>query len=67
LTGSPSRNYELNLSSSTLSPGEYAPVSLYGKAALAVLAVAADGCVSNYVPMPEIPAYATIVMQVQSK
>jgi len=67
LTGSPIRDFKLFLASSPLHQGEYAPVSLLDGTPLATLTVLGNGHIGNYVPMPEIPPYATIMMQLQSK
>ena len=67
LTNAPIRDYELSISASALSQGEYAPVSLLDKTPLATLTVLDEGSLLNYVPVPEIPPYTTIMMLLQSK
>jgi hypothetical protein len=67
LTGSPIREYELSLPSSSLSQGKYMPALLLGVTRLAALTVADDGRISSYVPVPEVPPYATIMMQLKSE
>jgi alpha-amylase len=65
LTGSPLRDYRLSLESSTLPQGEYAPVSLLGETPLAALKVLDHGRILDYVPVPEVPPYATIILRLQ--
>lgn len=67
LTDAPVRDYKLSLPASTLLPGEYAPVSLLAETPLTALTVLEKGQISNYVPAAEIPAYATIMMQLELK
>jgi alpha-amylase len=65
LTGTPIREYELSLPTSTLSQGKYIPTLLLGETPLAALTVADNGRISSYVPVAEIPPYATIMIQLQ--
>jgi len=65
LTSSPIRDYNLSLTSSALSKGDYAPISLLGEAHPAPLIVLSGGRIIKYVPLPEIPPYATIIMQLR--
>jgi len=67
LTGSPIRSYQLLLITSNLPKGDYVPVSLLGKTPAAPLTVVGPGRIVNYVPVPEIAPYATIMMQLKSK
>jgi alpha-amylase len=67
LTASPIQNYQLTLESSPLSPGEYAPFSLMDGTLLEPLTVFEGGRTGSYIPVPEISAYATIMMLLQSK
>ena len=67
LTGSSIRQYQLLLVTSALAKGEYVPISLSGETPLAALTVVGPGRVLNYVPVPEIPPYGTIMMQLRSK
>lgn len=65
LTGSPIRDYRLSLAASPLLEGEVVPVSLSGQTPLAALTVLPGGYLSDFVPVPEIPPYATIMMRLQ--
>jgi glycosidase len=67
LTNEPIRDHNLSLPASTLLQGEYVPVSLLDKTPLATLTVLDEGSILNYIPVPEIPPYATIMMWLQSK
>jgi glycosidase/maltose-binding protein MalE len=63
LTNAPIQEYQLSLASSDLFPGDYAPIALLDDTPLAKLTVSSGGQISNYIPLMEIPAYATIMMQ----
>ncbi len=65
LTGSPIRDYQLSLRSSALPQGEYYPVSLLDETSINTLAVLENGRIVDYMPLPEIPAYATIILLVK--
>jgi hypothetical protein len=65
LTGSPIRDYQLSLESSTLAQGEYSPVSLLDGTPPDALPVLDGGRIANYMPVPEIPAYATLLLSVK--
>ena len=67
LTNAPIRDYQLSLDSSSLAQGEYTPVSLMNEIPLATLTVRDNGHIFYYIPLPEIPPYATIMMQLQLK
>ena len=67
LSDAPVKYNHISLDSSALPPGEYTPVSLLGKIPLATLTVYGEGRIINYVPVAEIPPYATIMMRLQSK
>lgn len=67
LTNAAIRDYKLSVPASALAQGEYAPVSLLDETPLTTLAVLEAGRILNYVPVPEIPPYATIMMGLQSK
>ena len=62
LTGSPIRDYQLSLESSTLAQGEYSPVSLLDETSMNTLTVLEDGRIADYMPVSEIPAYATLLL-----
>jgi alpha-amylase len=65
LTGSPIRDYQLSLESSTLAQGEYSPVSLLDETSMNTLTVLEDGRIADYMPVSEIPAYATLLLSVK--
>jgi alpha-amylase len=65
LTGSPIRDYQLSLESSTLPQGEYSPVSLLDKTPLNILTVLDEGRIVDYIPVREIPAYTTLILLVK--
>jgi hypothetical protein len=65
LTGSPIRDYQLSLESSTLPQGEYSPVSLLDKTPLNILTVFDEGRIVDYIPVREIPAYTTLILLVK--
>lgn len=56
----PTANYKLNLTSSQLPNGKYAPRTIFGTGQAAELQVSAGGF-SGYVPLPELEAYTTHV------
>jgi len=67
LTNAPIRDHKLSISSSALQPGEYSAVSLLDETPLEALTVFEDGHIYNYIPVSEIPPYATFMMQLQPK
>jgi hypothetical protein len=67
LTGSPLRDQQLSLATSALPQGDYAPVSLLDETPLAALTVLDKGRILNYVPVLEIPPYATFMLSLQAK
>jgi glycosidase len=67
LSSSPVPEPKLSLEAGPLSQGEYDPITLLADTRLAALTVLDKGRISNYVPAPVIPPYATIVMLLQSK
>ncbi len=67
LTNSTIQDPKLSLVSSSLPHGEYAPVSLLDETPLAPLTVLDEGRITTYIPVQEIPPYATIMMWLQSK
>jgi alpha-amylase len=67
LTGSPIQDYQLSLDASTLPQGEYSAISLMGVTDLAPLKVFDNGVLRDYVPLREIPPYATIMLSLKSK
>lgn len=62
LTASSIRNAQFSLLASDMIPGEYVPLSLLDKKPLATMTVLANGRIRNYVPVPEIAPYETIMM-----
>lgn len=67
LTGASIQDYQLSLATSDLPQGEYAPVSLLYETTLAALSVSNQGRIANYIPVPEIPPYATLMLLLRSK
>jgi alpha-amylase len=67
LTDSPIKNYQLSLDASTLPQGDYSAISLEEGTSLALLKVFDKGELMDYVPLPEIPPYATIIILLQLK
>jgi glycosidase len=67
LTTASIRDYKLSITASGLPQGEYTPVSLLDQTPLATLTILAKGSFMNYVPVPEIPPYATIMMWMETK
>jgi glycosidase len=62
LANAPIYDYQWSLPASTVPQGEYTPVSLLYKTPLARLTVLDEGRILKYIPVPEIPPYATIMM-----
>ena len=67
LTSSPIRDHKLSLDTSALPQGEYTPVSLLDETSVVTLTVLDNGRIWNYVPVQEIPPYATIMIQLKPK
>ena len=63
LTNLPISDYKLQLTKSSLAAGTYLPLSLLGSGPFTSLTVAANGGFSGYIPIKEVPAYGTVVMQ----
>ncbi len=58
--------YTLTLEESGIAPGEYRAFPILGAVdELAPLTFAEDGGFSGYAPLPEIPAYGTLIIQLQ--
>lgn len=66
LSNRPIRDYRLTLRTSTLAQGEYSPVSIMDETGFAKLTVLEGGRMLDYIPLPEIPPYATVMMLVES-
>ena len=65
LSGSPVSSYALSAAQSSLAEGSYTPYPILGEGEFAPLTTGASGGFSAYVPLPEIPPYATIILQLQ--
>jgi len=65
LTGTPIRGASMLLPSSPLPEGDYTVISLMDETALKKLTVFENGQILNYVPVVEIPPYATIMMKLE--
>jgi len=65
LSGEPVTNYALNVSQSSLAKRSYTPLTILGEGEFAPLSTGSSGGVSGYVPVAEIPPYATFIFQLQ--
>lgn len=62
LSNQPIRNYQLTSRSSPLAPSDYIPVSLLDGTRFEKLSVLDNGRIVDYIPIPEISPYSTIMM-----
>ncbi len=67
LSASPILEPKVSLDASPQSQGEYDPVPLFADTRLEALTVLSRGQISDYVPVPVIPPYSTIMVLLQSK
>ncbi|MCS7010292.1 MAG: alpha-amylase family glycosyl hydrolase [Anaerolineales bacterium] len=68
LSGEAVSSYTLRLDESSVAPGIYRAFPILGaEDELAPLTFAEDGGFSDYVPLPELPAYGTLIVQLQPK
>lgn len=67
LTNTSISNFRLLLNKSSLQSGEYVATPLMGAGPFADLSVNAIGGSSNNTPLPEIPAYVTLIVQLSQK
>jgi glycosidase len=65
LTGEAVMDCRLALEESSLAEGSYMPAAILGEGVFAPLSVDSSGGFSQYVPVPEIPPYATFILQLQ--
>lgn len=65
LTGEPVMDYRLTMEDSSLAEGNYTPVAILGKGEFAPLLANSSGGFFQYVPIPEVPPYATFILQIQ--
>jgi alpha-amylase len=65
LTGEPVMDYMLALEQSSLAKGSYTPFAILGEGEFAPLSTYSSGGFSQYVPVHEIPPYATFILQLQ--
>ncbi len=66
LSAEPVSGYTLTLEASRVSPGAYRAFPFFGAVdQLASVTVDENGGFSDYAPLPEIPAYATLLIQLQ--
>ena len=63
LSGSPVSDYALSAAQSSLAEGSYTAYPILGEGEFAPLTTNASGGFSQYNPLPEIPPYATIIIQ----
>lgn len=66
LSGSPIHDYALSAAQSSLPAGTYTLSPLLGTGAFAPLTVNSDGGFSQVMPLPEIPPYATLILQLDA-
>ena len=66
LSGEPVTDYRLALEKSGLAEGSYIPAAIMGEGSFAPLSANASGGFSPYVPFPEVPPYATFILQLQT-
>jgi glycosidase len=65
LTGEPVTDYGLALGESSLAEGSYMPAAILGEGAFTPLSTSSTGGFFLYVPVPEVPPYATFILQLQ--
>jgi glycosidase len=65
LTAQPLMDYRLVLENSSLAEGSYTPNTIMGKGVSASLSTNSRGGFSHYVPVPQVPPYATFIIQLQ--
>ncbi len=66
LSGSPVSSYALSAAQSSLAEGSYMPYPILGEGDFAPLTTGASGGFSAYIPLPEVPPYATIILQLNA-
>lgn len=67
LTDKPISSYFITLSNSTLTAGTYSMLPILGPGPAADLTAASSGGFSQYIPIPDIPAYGTMIFQLLLK
>jgi glycosidase len=67
LTGTPIADYGLSVQESSLAPGTYSLLPILGTGPFAALTSNAGGGFDDFVPAPEIPPYATLILQLQAQ
>jgi len=67
LTNRPISQYSLTLSKSTLAAGTYSALPILGSGAFTDLTASATGGFSKYIPLAEVPAYGTLILQLHFK
>jgi alpha-amylase len=67
LTGEPVTDYRLAVQKSSLAEGSYIPAAIMGEGSYGPLSTNASGGFSQYVPVPQVPPYATYILQLQVK
>ena len=63
LSGEPIRDYALSLEQSHLAGGSYTPIAILGTGEFNLLSASSTGGFSQYIPLAEIPPYATFILQ----
>ena len=65
LAGEAVTDYRLELEQSSLAHGSYTPVAILGEGEFTPMSTNSSGGFSQYVPVVEIPPYATLILQLQ--
>jgi glycosidase len=65
LSDTPVTDYALSVAQSSLAEGNYTPNLILGEGEFMPVITDASGGFSPYIPLPEIPPYATIILQLQ--
>jgi len=65
LTDEPITDYALSVGQSKLAEGSYTPVLILGKGEFTIVMTDSNGGFSQYIPVAEMPAYGTVILQLQ--
>lgn len=65
VSAAPIKDYSLNVDKSSLAEGRYQPSAIMVEGDYKKLTVKSGGGFSGYKPLPEIPPYATIILQLK--
>jgi len=67
LTNTPISQYSLTISKSAMAAGTYSVLPILGSGTFSDLTTSAAGGFSKYIPTAEVPAYGTLILQLQLK